>query len=194
MRRANRDRSSRAIRAPTVGAGPGKLRCVEIVAARPADGEGLHDLHVATWAVTYRGRVPDAWYCKQLAIHRVRDWADVVRRQRALGGGVLAARCDGRIAGLCQYGPTEDDDDDPRRVGHIHRLYVDPARQRTGVGRALLTTSTDRLRQMGVSAATLWVLETDDRARAFYESLGWEADGERKSHPVADLRYRLPLV
>jgi len=137
MRRANRDRSSRAIRAPTVGAEPGKLRCVEIVAARPADGEGLHDLHVATWAVTYRGRVPDAWYCKQLAIHRVRGWADVVRRQRALGGGVLAARCDGRIAGLCQYGPTEDDDDDPRRVGHIHRLYVDPARQRTGIGRAL---------------------------------------------------------
>jgi GNAT superfamily N-acetyltransferase len=167
---------------------------VKIAAARPADGDGLRDLHVATWAVTYRGRVPDAWHRQQLAAHRRRDWAAVVRGQTALGGGVLAARCNAHIVGLCQYGPTEDDDDDASRVGHIHRLYVHPARQRTGVGRALLTASTDRLRETGMSVATLWMLETDDRARAFYESLGWQADGARKSRPVVDLRYRLPLV
>ena len=40
---------------------------------------------------------------------------------------------------------------------------------------------------------TLWVLETDGGARAFYEGLGWEPDGTRKDHPPTDLRYRRPL-
>jgi ribosomal protein S18 acetylase RimI-like enzyme len=166
---------------------------VEIVPAHPNSGPALRDLHVATWAATYRGRVPDPWYREELAAHRRKDWADIVRRKMALGGGVLAARFNSRLVGLCQYGPTEDDDDDASRVGHVHRLYVDPARQRSGVGRALLTESTDRLRRSGLSDATLWVMAADDRARAFYESLGWRPDGGRKTAPVVDLRYRLPL-
>jgi GNAT superfamily N-acetyltransferase len=131
------------------------------------------------------------WYGERLAAHAVRDWGERVRSQAAQGGGVLAARCDGRIVGLCQYGPTEDDDSE--QVGHTHRLYVLPAQRRTGIGRSLLTASVDRLRQTGAHAATLWVLETDGRARAFYERMGWKLDGARKTHPPTDLRYRLPL-
>jgi GNAT superfamily N-acetyltransferase len=102
------------------------------------------------------------------------------------------------MVGLCEYGPSEDDDEDPGRVGHIHRLFVDPARQRTGIGRSLLSASTDRLRDSGMSVATLWALETDERARSFYERVGWKPDGKRKSEPISDLitdlRYRLVLV
>jgi ribosomal protein S18 acetylase RimI-like enzyme len=111
---------------------------------------------------------------------------------------VLIARCVDRIVGLCEYGPRQDDDDDPGRVGHIHRLLVDPARQRTGIGRLLLLASTDRLRESGMSVATLSVLEADDGARSFYERVGWKPDGKRKSEPITDLitdlRYRLALV
>jgi hypothetical protein len=49
-----------------------------------------------------------------------------------------------------------------------------------------------------MSTATLWALEADARARAFYERVGWKPDGARKSDPgtnlIADLRYRLALV
>ena len=166
---------------------------MEIVHADPAQATALRDLHLTTWEVTYRDRAPESWYGERLAAHAVRDWGEVVRSQAARGGGVLIARSDGQIVGLCQYGPTDDPDDDPEQVGHIHRLYVHPARQRTGIGRSLLTASVDRLRQCGAHTATLWVLETDHRARAFYERLGWTPDGSRQTHPPTDLRYRLPL-
>jgi ribosomal protein S18 acetylase RimI-like enzyme len=167
--------------------------CVEFVPANAAEAAALRDLHLFTWAVTYRERASEAWYPERLAAHAVRDWAEIVRSQAARGGGVLTARCDGRIVGLCQYGPTEDHDHDPEQVGQIHRLYVHPARQRTGIGRSLLTASVERLRQGGAHTAMLWVLETDQRAKAFYERLGWEPDGTRKTHPPTDVRYGLPL-
>ncbi len=146
-----------------------------------------------TWEVTYRDRAAEAWYRERLAAHAVRDWGKMVRSAAAQGGGVLTARCDGRVVGLCQYGPTEDHDHDPKQVGQIQRLYVHPTRQRTGIGRSLLTRSVDRLLQGGAHTATLWVLETDHGARAFYERLGWNPDGTHKTHPPTDLRYWLPL-
>lgn len=166
---------------------------MEIVPADAVEATALRDLHLFTWTVTYRERASELWYPERLAAHAVRDWAEIVRSQAARGGGVLTARCDGRIVGLCQYGPTEDHDHDPEQVGQIHRLYVHPARQRTGIGRSLLTAAVERLRQGGAHTAILWVLETDQRAKAFYERLGWKPDGTRKAHPPTDVRYRLPL-
>jgi ribosomal protein S18 acetylase RimI-like enzyme len=165
---------------------------VEIVPADPADATALRNLHVTTWKVTHQAHEAEPWYRTGLAAHGVRDWGEIVRSAAARGGGVLTARCDGHVVGLCQYGPTEDHDHDPEQVGQIRRLYVQPVRQRTGIGRSLLTASVDRIRQRGAHTATLWVLETDQRARAFYERLGWRTDGTRKTPPT-DLRYRLPL-
>jgi ribosomal protein S18 acetylase RimI-like enzyme len=166
---------------------------VELVHADPAEAKALRDLHLITWGVTYRLRASETWYREGLRVHAVRDWGEIVRSQAARGGGVLTARSDGRIDGFCQYGPTEDHDHDPEQVGQIHRLYVHPARQRTGIGRSLLIASVGYLRESGAHTATLWVLETDQAARAFYERLGWQPDGTRQTHPPTDLRYRLPL-
>ena len=169
------------------------LDALEIVHADPAEAKALRDLHILTWETTYRDRALESWYGEQLAAHAVRDWGEIVRSQAVTGGGVLTARSDGQIVGFCQYGPTKDPDDDPEQVGHIRRLYVHPTRQRTGIGRLLLTAAVDRIRTGGAHAATLWVLETDNRARAFYERLGWKPDGCRQTHPPVDLRYRLSL-
>jgi ribosomal protein S18 acetylase RimI-like enzyme len=168
-------------------------KAVELVHADPTDSEALRDLHLLTWEVTYRPHALEAWYCQRLVAHSVRDWGEIVRSQTDRGGGVLTARSGGRIDGLCQYGPSEDHDHDAKEVGQIHRLYVHPARQRIGIGRSLLTASVGHLRQGGARTATLWVLETDQGARAFYERLGWKPDGTRQTHPPTDLRYRLPL-
>jgi ribosomal protein S18 acetylase RimI-like enzyme len=166
---------------------------MELVHADPAEAKALRDLHLMTWEVTYRDRAREAWYREGLAVHAARDWGEIVRSQAARGGGVLTARSDGQIVGLSQYGPTEDQDQHPDQVGQIHRLYVHPARQRTGIGRSLLVASVGYLRQSGVHTATLWALESDQRARAFYERLGWKPDGTRQTHPPTDLRYRLPI-
>jgi ribosomal protein S18 acetylase RimI-like enzyme len=166
---------------------------VEIVPADQAEAAALQELHLNTWQLAYRDHGHEAWYRERLAAHALRDWGEIVRSQAARGGGVLTARCGVRIVGLCQYGPTEDHDHDHEHVGQIQRLYVHPERQRTGIGRSLLSASVDRLRQGGAHTATLWALETDRGARAFYERLGWKPDGTRKTHPPTDVRYRLPV-
>ena len=193
---ANRPRARGIIATnPTQISGPlCQPGCVEIGPADPAvHATELHELHLTTWEATYRDHASEAWYREELAAHAVRDWRDVLRSQAARGGGVLSATCDGRLVGFCQYGPTEDPDHDPEHVGHVQRLYVHSARQRTGIGRSLLTASVERLRQGGAHTATLWVLETDQRATAFYARLGWEPDGARMTDPPVDLRYELLL-
>jgi ribosomal protein S18 acetylase RimI-like enzyme len=163
---------------------------VEIVPAEPTDAATLQGLHRLTWKATYRAYAGELWYTHQLAAHALRDWEEIVRAQIAHGGGVLIAKRDGAIVGFCQYGLG--DEDDSAQTGHIHRLYVLPAQQRSGVGRSLLSASVEQLRQTGVHAATLWVLESDRRARTFYERMGWKPDGARTADPT-DLRYRLSL-
>jgi len=84
------------------------------------------------------------------------------------------------------------DPDDPE-LGHITRLYVDPQEWGQGIGRALYDEALSYLRDIGYAHASLWVLEQNERARTWYERLGWACMGERKSvlgsAEVEDLRY-----
>lgn len=164
---------------------------MRVIAADPGDAAELRDLHVETWAATYRDLLPQRFYRERLTAHQRRDWAELVRGQAAAGGEVLIVRSETGVDGLCQYGPTEDDDDDPRSVGHIHRLYIRPSRQRAGIGRSLLAEATRRMRDSGARELTVWALERDPNARAFYERLGWQADGKRRFDGATDVRYRL---
>jgi GNAT superfamily N-acetyltransferase len=154
------------------------------------DAVCLRELHVLTWAATYASLLDPAFCRERLHHHHCRDWKALIRDQRAGGGGVLVARAGDGVRGLCQYGPSEDDDERPGNVGHIHRLYVRPAAQRQGVGRALLQAATERLVQLDLRDLTLWALEDDPRARAFYERLGWRPDGARRFDGAWDVRYR----
>jgi GNAT superfamily N-acetyltransferase len=166
---------------------------VQVRSAEPRDAAALRDLHIETWIATYHGQLPESFYQERLATHRMRDWAELVRSQTELGGGVLITGAGECISGLCQYGSIEDDGDDPSEVGQIDRLYIHPLHQRMGLGRSLLTEATRRLEALGMSAVTLWALEADERARAFYERLGWRLDGASNFDGAIDVRYRLAL-
>jgi ribosomal protein S18 acetylase RimI-like enzyme len=65
-------------------------------------------------------------------------------------------------------------------TGELYSLYVDPGNWRRGFGRNLLTASMRRLRDLGFSDATLWVLAANSQARRFYEQFGWDIDGTDK--------------
>jgi GNAT superfamily N-acetyltransferase len=167
---------------------PAALR---ISAAAHADAAALRQIHVQTWSDTYEDLLPSHFYEDRLALHRTRSWESEIDSQEARGGGVLIARINELPAGLCQYGPTQDGDDRPDEVGHVHRLYVHPYFQKRGVGRSLLAVAAERLSRTGVVSLTLWALEADPGACAFYEHLGWRRDGARRFDGATDVRYRL---
>ncbi|HEX8805087.1 MAG TPA: GNAT family N-acetyltransferase, partial [Acidimicrobiales bacterium] len=83
-------------------------------------------------------------------------------------------------------------------AGEIARLHVRPDLWRQGLGRRLLHAGLNDLSAAGFRRAGLWVLELNERARAFYERLGWELDPERVLHwthlGLTEVRYTLELA
>jgi ribosomal protein S18 acetylase RimI-like enzyme len=58
--------------------------------------------------------------------------------------------------------------------GWIYYLAVAPARQRQGLGRALVTAAEQWLSQRGIAKLNLMVREHNHAVAAFYEKLGFE--------------------
>jgi GNAT superfamily N-acetyltransferase len=83
------------------------------------------------------------------------------------------------------------------RAEWLDGLYVLPEWWSRGVGRALHDHVLERLRAGGSQRCHLWVLEHNDRARRFYERLGWSENGTSRVVPFPpnpiDLGYSITL-
>jgi GNAT superfamily N-acetyltransferase len=91
---------------------------------------------------------------------------------------VAVAEVDGRIAGFAAL--------EGSLLGH---LYVDPARQRQGVGSALL----DWAKETRPAGFRFWVFQRNEQARGFYEAHGCRlvelTDGSRNEEREPDALY-----
>jgi ribosomal protein S18 acetylase RimI-like enzyme len=152
---------------------------VIVRAAVADDAPAMARVHVAAWERAYRGLVADAEIAARTPAAREAMWREV------LTGGAIAfvAERTGTVVGLCSLLGSD-----------ISALYVDPQHWRTGVGSALLAAGLARLRAEGQTVATLWVLEANDPARAFYTRFGFTPDGARSEVGGAPkVRLRLEL-
>ena len=88
--------------------------------------------------------------------------ADTYEAEDLFGNPVWVAELDGAVAGFIAASPTE-----------ITWIYVDPALYRRGVARALMS----EVFSHAEDRVELEVLDGNDAAQAFYESLGfvWES-------------------
>ncbi|MFF7950457.1 GNAT family N-acetyltransferase [Streptomyces griseorubiginosus] len=107
---------------------------------------------------------------------------------------VLLARSEGHLVGVVVTLGRHPDPADPDPW--IGLLMVDASLHRQGHGRAIAELVEDRFRTEGRTAVRLAVLDGNDRALAFWTSLGYEvidhrADRER-GRPCAVLRKELP--
>jgi GNAT superfamily N-acetyltransferase len=75
------------------------------------------------------------------------------------------------------------------RDGSIWALFVDPAHEGRGIGRALLHAAVNVLRDTGYDAATL-PTDVGTRAARFYREVGWIEDGLTAK---GEQRFRLTL-
>jgi GNAT superfamily N-acetyltransferase len=90
------------------------------------------------------------------------------------------------------------DDDATDGVGEVGAIYARARVWGAGTGRQLMDVGLDLLWRRGCDEATLWVLDTNERARRFYEAGGWSIDGATKVEiiggaEVNELRYRRSL-
>jgi GNAT superfamily N-acetyltransferase len=169
---------------------------VEIRAATSEDIESIARIHVACWKTAYRGILPDA----TLDALRVEQREELWRRWIA-GPGVhaLVGVRDGRIVGFTRLCPARVIEDPPEAAAEVTHLYVDPAVQSSGAGRALLERALAIAHSSGYRTLVLWVLEKNLIARRFYRRFGLSPDGARHTDPAylgndaVELRYVMAI-
>jgi ribosomal protein S18 acetylase RimI-like enzyme len=104
----------------------------------------------------------------------------------------------GAIVGFCSVGKCRDKDGD-ETYGELYALYVEPHSMKQGVGSALAETGQDFLMAQGFTDSTLWVLAANARARRFYASQGWVADGVTRTEEIgnaqiSEVRYTMRFL
>ncbi|MCI0635685.1 MAG: GNAT family N-acetyltransferase [Actinobacteria bacterium] len=164
--------------------------------ANAADADVLGGIHVRAWQAAYRGQLSDEFLDELSVDDRAEQWRSSLQASHE-GWRTWVADVDGRPVGWATTGPSEDADADPR-TAELYAIYLEPERVGTGVGRRLFEHAVGDLRDRGFGAATLWVLETNDPARRFYEAAGWSFDGTITSERVdcemrPTVRYRTDL-
>jgi GNAT superfamily N-acetyltransferase len=167
---------------------------VEVRRAERDDAAVLAEVHADTWLATYVGNVPEEVAKVRVARARDRDWTSHIDLRAKLGGDVLVLVDGGSVVGFCEFGPTEDQDDDPSRVGQVMRVFIRPTHQGRGGGKLLMAEACGRMARQGFASATLWTPEDQWNCRAleFYRRLGWVQEQARA--PGGDIRHRLVLA
>lgn len=171
---------------------------MEIRPARDDDAAQLGVVHVLSWQAAYRDLLPQPFLDGLDPARRARYW------ERALGEtadrryGLLVADAGDRLAGFAHFCPSRDEDADPARTGELSSIYLLPESWGQGVGRLLMAAAVAGLAAAGFGQATLWVLDSNDRARRFYKAAGWAMDGAVKQEEgpgftLTEVRYHRPL-
>jgi len=164
---------------------------MEVRLATATDADGIACVQERTWQAAYRHVFPVAELDRGGFIQPQR-WRERIARPPS-GWTTFVAEHDGAVTGFASVGPSRDE----RGIGELYAIYVQPEEWSTGTGRALIERAEEQLRSR-YREATLWVLEDNPRARAFYERAGWSPDGERKSEErwgvrAPEVRYRKTL-
>lgn len=173
---------------------------MKVRAATPSDASAISAVHVRSWKAAYPGLVPQSYLDSLTPEQRQGPWEQILAGAESPAQATLVL-VDGPgddVVGFVSFAPTRDQGGNPDTVAEVQTLYLDPDTWGRGGGELLLSAALEQLAQAGFTSVTLWTLETNERARRFYERRGWRLDGATKIHDwnafvATDVRYRLSL-
>jgi GNAT superfamily N-acetyltransferase len=147
-----------------------------IRAATVDDAQRIAAVHVRSWQAVYRGHFPDDFLDNLSVSGRAIGWTKWLADPNQVTG--VYETPDG-VVGFVSLGPSRDEDAGVA-TGELTSIYLSPGSWRCGIGTELMRWATGAARERGWTKMTLWVLEGNAVARAFYESCGWSPDGATK--------------
>ena len=164
---------------------------------RPAlhqDAATIAAIHVAACQIAYRGEAPTSTLEQLQTEGGTTAWGSLIESP---GSILLAEDRNGTVTGFSQIHQSCDPEAD-HTVAEIPSICVDPPSWRIGTGRVLCESSLKRAEQAGFETVTLWVPVSNERARSFFEAMGFQLDGASRSEDrlgfrMKEFRYRHPL-
>ena len=164
--------------------------------ANPGDALGIGTVHVVSWQAAYRGVLAQDYLDSLDPTQRGANWRRYLDGPLPHDESVFVAEVQpNNVLGFANVGQSRD----ANGVGELRCLYVTPEHWGEGIGRDLMSSSVDALVACGFREATLWVLDSNNRARGFYETSGWALDQGAKQEmiggiTVCEVRYRRTLA
>ena len=146
---------------------------IDVRRVRPDEWQELRDVRLRALA--------DAPYAFASTHAREAAFDEAGWRRRIDGGPWWLARSDALPVGLVACYATEEDGD----VRHLVAMWVDQAHRGTGAAAQLVEAVCAWAASDGGRVVSLWVADGNDRARRFYERLGFAPTGERQALPSA---------
>jgi ribosomal protein S18 acetylase RimI-like enzyme len=135
----------------------------------PGDIPRIADLHVSCWQHAYPGLLPQPFLDGLSRERRERQWAHALARQTCT---LAMAEDAGEVLGFAAYGRCRDVGAAP--ADHeLWALHVAAGHWRQGIGKLLWERVQQDFMAAGAQSISLWVLEGNDRARKFYEAVGF---------------------
>lgn len=138
--------------------------------AQVDDAAAIAGIHISAWQAAYAHVLPAAYLERlgqQLAAREAR-WRQALAAEQL----VLVAQHGPQVVGWIAAGPSRDADAHAL-VGEVEAIYLAPTHWRCGIGTPLMQAALAKLLRRGYTETTLWVLEGNTRAAAFYQHLGF---------------------
>ncbi|MBH0099407.1 GNAT family N-acetyltransferase [Salinibacterium sp. NSLL150] len=135
-------------------------------AARLDDAKELASVHTQSWKETYTGLFPEQAWSDEARQRREAMWNELLTDANTT---TVVAEVRSHIIGFAQAHHNRDDPDLPSE--ELAMIYVLASAHGTGAGQSLIDAA------LGGAAASVWVLEQNPRARAFYARNRFMYDG-----------------
>ncbi len=132
------------------------------------------EIHVKSWQVAYKGILPQKRLDNLSIEQREETWRKNFLSKGARSNYVLEVA--GDVRGWISVGPSRDEDANEKNIGELYGIYLDPRFYGIGYGTRLWHEARRHLRAENFYEITLWVLDANERARKFYEKIGFSLD------------------
>jgi ribosomal protein S18 acetylase RimI-like enzyme len=149
--------------------------------ARPDDAADLARIYIDSWQDTYAGVISHAVLSAMSRKSHAARWQAAIK-----GPGTVLVAEDSQAGpiGLCSLGAARDGG--AGFDGEIYTLYVDPAFQGYGTGRALLTGAFENLKDRKLRSCLIWA-HARNNACFFYEAMGGRRVATRTTRLLGEL-------
>ncbi len=156
---------------------------VHVRSATVKDAPAIARIHWDSWVATYGVIFPKQMFDEFPLARREELWAREAAQHSdpATRRQVLVAEVGDQVAGFASVGPYRIQASDPPAAAldaELFAIYLDPAQQRRGIGRALWRASASWLHAAGFDALRLWCVAGNE-AETFYRAMGAEQVGTK---------------
>jgi GNAT superfamily N-acetyltransferase len=153
-----------------------------------ADVDRIAEVHIQVWREAYRSLMPSDYLADLDQAQFARSWRDRLEGQRpAEIMQLVGLSPEGQMAAIGSAGPSRDED--APTAWELFAINVLAAAHGTGLADLMMAELVaDR-------STSLWVLDGNKRARAFYARYGFVPDGATTEHePSGRIELRLVRI